>query len=196
MNLAIQSSMKGTIERLKEGLNYNLVIVSAPAGFGKTTLLSEWTRISQPQIRTAWVSLDDGDNDPTRFWAYVIAALQGIQPDVGTEVLAAFRSPQLPPAEAVLPALINELAAMPHSFALVLDDYHVIETETIHAGISFLIDHIPPKMHLVMAARADPDLPLARFRGRGVMLKVGPEDLRFTLDETAALMTPPTICLP
>jgi len=176
------------IERLQAGLSFNLALVSAPAGFGKTTILSEWARCSQPQIGVAWVSLDEGDNDPVRFWDYFIAALKTLQPAAGDNALALLHSPQPPPIEPVLMTLINDIAAIPSDFTVVLDDYHFIKSPHIHAGINFLLDHLPPRMHLVIATRADPPLPLAHFRGRGTVLEIGADDLRFTLDEAASLL--------
>jgi len=174
------------IERLNAGLHRKLTLISAPAGFGKTTLVSEWAAgCDQP---AAWLSLDEGDNDPTHFWAYFIAALQTVQADVGEAALMAFQSPQPPPMEAVLTALINELAAVPNPFVLVLDDYHVIEAQPIHSAFAFLLDHLPPQMHLVIATRADPSLPLARLRGRGQLAELREADLRFTTDEAAAFL--------
>lgn len=176
------------IERLQSGLSFNLVLVSAPAGFGKTTILGEWARCSQPQVGVAWVSLDEGDNDPVRFWDYFVAALKTLQPAIGDGALALVHSPQPPPIESVLMTLINDIAAIPGDFTVVLDDYHFIKTPYIHAGINFLLDHLPPRMHLVIATRADPPLPLAHFRGRGTMLEIGADDLRFTLDEAASFL--------
>jgi LuxR family maltose regulon positive regulatory protein len=176
------------IEQLQAGLSCNLMLVSAPAGFGKTTILSEWVRCSQPQIGAAWVSLDEGENDPVRFWDYFVAALKTLQTAIGDNFLALLHSPQPPPSESVLMTLINDIVAIPYDFIVVLDDYHFIKSQNIHAGIAFLLDHSPPRMHLVIATRADPPLPLAHFRGRGLMLEMGADDLRFTLDEAASLL--------
>ena len=176
------------IEKLKEGLSYNLVLISAPAGFGKTTLVSEWIRLSQPQIQAPWVSLDEADNDPVRFWDYFIAALKMHWPATNESTSAMLHSPQPYPSESILTALINDLTTVSDDFAVVLDDYHLIKNEAIHAGMTFLLEHMPPKMHLIIATRVDPELPLSRFRGRGTMLEIGADDLRFTLDETGALL--------
>jgi LuxR family maltose regulon positive regulatory protein len=187
------------IERLDEGLRlgHRLTLISAPAGFGKTTLLSEW--IAGHKRPVAWLSLDKGDNDPTRFWAYFIAALQTIEANIGTSALGVFQSPgvaqanefvatTLPPIESVLAALINEIATIPEPFALVLDDYHLIKAQSIHSALTFLLGHLPPQMHLVIATRSDPRLPIARLRGRGQLTELRLADLRFTLDETAAFL--------
>jgi len=174
------------IERLNEGLHRKLTLISAPAGFGKTTLLSEWAAGCGRPV--AWVSLDEGDNDPARFLAYSVGALQTIEASVGEGVLSAFQTPQPPPIETVLTALINEVAATPDPFALVLDDYHMIEAEAIHDALTFLLDHQPSQMHLVIATRADPPLSIARLRGRGQVTELRQTDLRFALDEAAEFL--------
>jgi LuxR family maltose regulon positive regulatory protein len=182
------------IEQLNAGLDGKLTLISAPAGFGKTTLLSEWAAGCGRPV--AWVSLDEGDNDPARFLAYSVGALQtlvlsqveGIEASVGEGVLSAFQTPQPSPMETVLTLLINEVAATPDPFALVLDDYHVIEAEAIHDALAFLLDHLPSQMHLVIATRADPPLPMARLRGRGQVTELRQTDLRFTLDEAAEFL--------
>ena len=182
------------IEQLNAGLHLGrkLTLISAPAGFGKTTLLSEWIASCErlePVVRFAWVSLDQGDNDLARFWAYFIAALQSIHADIGEAALAMFRSPKPPPVEAFLTGLINEItAAKLGPFVLVLDDYHLIKTQSIHDALAFLLDHLPPQMHLVVATRADPPLPIARLRGRGQLTELRLTDLRFTLDEATEFL--------
>jgi LuxR family transcriptional regulator, maltose regulon positive regulatory protein len=176
------------LQQLQAGLSCNLVLVSAPAGFGKTTLLGEWTRCQQPPVPVAWVSLDEGDNDPVRFWDYFIAALEILRPGVGEKSLAWLHSPQPLPVESVLMTLINDIATVPGDFILVLDDYQFIKAPPVHAGIAFLLDHLPSRMHLVIATRADPPLPLAHFRGRGTLLEIDADDLRFTLDEAVSLL--------
>jgi len=182
------------IERLNAGLHRKLTLISAPAGFGKTTLLSEWAAGCGRPV--AWVSLDKGDNAPTRFWAYFVAALQTVHESVGEAALAALESPRAPPLESVLTTLINEIAAVPdhpstssgRSFALVLDDYHLIEAQPVHDALAFLIDHLPPQMHLILCSRADPPLPLSRLRGRDQLGELRTADLRFTPDEAAAFL--------
>jgi LuxR family maltose regulon positive regulatory protein len=179
------------IERVNTGLYCKLTLISAPAGFGKTTLLSEWIHCRggvTPPLQVAWVSLDKGDNDPTRFWAYFIAALQTVQSDIGEAALAMLQSPQPPPIEPILTTLINEITESPAVFALVLDDYHLITTQPIHDALALLLDHLPPQMHLVIASRADPPLPIALLRGRGQLIELRQADLRFTLDEAAAFL--------
>jgi LuxR family maltose regulon positive regulatory protein len=142
------------IERLQGGLSYSLILISAPAGFGKTMLLSEWARQIKPQIHTAWVSLDKGDNDPVRFWDYFIAALQKIQPDCGEKILRLLHSPQTPFIGLILTALINELSSAVNDYFIVLDDYHLIESQQIHDGVTFLLEHIPSQMHLVRVLKS------------------------------------------
>jgi len=177
------------IERLDQGTERKLTLVSAPPGFGKSTLLAEWVAASQAKKRTpAWVSLDASDNDPAQFWVYFITALQKIQSELGQRALALLQSPQTPPIESVLTTLINEINAVEYDFALILDDYHVIDAQPIHDGIEFLLDHLPPQMHLIIASRSDPPLPLARLRGRGESTELRAADLRFTPDEAAAFL--------
>ncbi|MDQ5854492.1 MAG: LuxR family transcriptional regulator, partial [Chloroflexota bacterium] len=169
------------IDRLNAGLHRKLTLISAPAGFGKTTLASAWVAgCGRP---TAWLSLDEGDSDPTRFLTYLVAALQTIAPTIGKEVMAALQSPQPPPAEALLTALLNELATIPDDVVLVLDDYHVIDARPVDDALTFLLEHLPPQMHLVIATREDPQLPLARLRARGQMHELRAADLRFTVSE-------------
>ncbi|HAJ37921.1 MAG TPA: LuxR family transcriptional regulator [Chloroflexi bacterium] len=174
------------LARLHAGLHGRLTLVSAPAGFGKTTLVCAW--VAQCGRPVAWLSLDAGDNDPTRFLAYLTAALQRVAPELGVGVLAALRSPQPPPLEALLTALVNELAALPTPALLVLDDYHVIEAAPVGDALAFLIEHLPPSLHLAIATREDPPLPLARLRARGQLTEVRAADLRFTVDEAAAFL--------
>ena len=175
------------IERLDEGLHRKLTLISAPAGFGKTMLVSEW--LAAPKGRqerpVAWLSLDERDNDPTRFLAYLVAALQTIAPTMGDGVLAVLHSPQPPPTESILIALLNEITIIPDKFVLVLDDYHVIDAMAIDHALTFLLEHLPPAMHLVITTRADPPLPLARYRARGQLTELRATDLRFTESEAA-----------
>ena len=177
------------LQRLERGAAAKLTLVSAPAGFGKTTLLAEWLEAAPaggPAV--AWLSLDQRDNDPATFWTYLVAALQRALPDVGANASAILRSPRPPPVETLLPVLLNEVGAIPDDFLLVLDDYHLIDARPIHEGIAFLLDHLPPRMHLVITGRADPPLPLARLRGRGELTEVRAADLRFTPEEAAAFL--------
>lgn len=174
------------LERLNAGRNGRLTLVSAPAGFGKTTLISEW--VADRVAPVAWLSLDEGDNGPTRFLAYFIAALQTLSSKLGEGLLAAIQSPQPPPIESILITLLNEIATIPGSFILVLDDYHVIDVASVNAALTSLIEHQPPNMHLVIATREDPPLPLARYRARGQMAELRAADLRFTPTEAAEFL--------
>ncbi len=174
--------------RLNEKLNIMspLTVVAAPAGFGKTTALSEWIPTSHHCV--TWLSLDESDNDPTRFWIYVIAALQKLRADLGESALSLLQSPQTPPITSILTTLINEIASFPEDFSIVLDDYHLLKTQAIHEALTFLLDHLPPNMHIILTTRADPPLPLARLRARSQLSELRANDLRFTPDEAAVLL--------
>jgi LuxR family maltose regulon positive regulatory protein len=176
------------LERLEEGLGYDLVLVSAPAGFGKTTLVGEWAREERPQVHICWVSLDEGDRDPVRFFEYLILALQDFQPGIGEQVLTWLHSPQPPPARSVLTALMNDLVGLSEDLVIVLDDFQFVTSAEVHDAVSYLLEHLLPRLHLLLATRADPPLPLARLRGRGQLLEIGADDLRFTSEETAELV--------
>ena len=185
------------VGQLNEGLRagHRLTLLSASAGFGKTTLLSEWINqkaegeetlapvrsagvkneakatLHPPSLlphpsKVAWLSLDEGDNDPTRFLAYLITALQTILPKIGERLLVVLQSPQLPPPESILTTLLNEITTVSDNFILVLDDYHVVDSQPVDLALDFLVEHLPPQMHLVIASREDPPLPLARLRVR------------------------------
>jgi LuxR family maltose regulon positive regulatory protein len=180
------------IERLNAGLHRKLTLVSAPAGFGKTTLVSEWVAgCGRP---AAWLSLDEGDNDPTRFLAFLVAALQTIAANIGKGVLGVLQSPQPPPTESILTALLNEITAIPGDFVLVLDDYHVIDAKPVDVStfvdraLTFLLEHLPLQMHVVIATREDPNIPLARYRAGGQLTELRVTDLRFTPSEAAEFL--------
>ena len=176
-------------DRLNRGAESKLTLVSAPAGFGKTTLLADWLAAVAVDGRTVtWLSLDQSDNHPASFWTYLIAALQTAEPHIGASAISLLQSPQPPPIETVLATLLNELTRISHDVVLVLDDYHVIDARDIHDGMVFLLDHLPPRLHLVIASRADPALPLARLRARGELVEIRAEDLRFTPDEAATYL--------
>jgi LuxR family maltose regulon positive regulatory protein len=179
------------LEHLDEGLREGsrLILISAPAGFGKTTLVSEWH--SSPAGRPyplAWLSLDCDDNAPVRFLTYFIAALDSLHADVGREALTLIQSSPPAPSKAVLVTLINSLASLPTEFVLVLDDYHVIEARSIHQMLAFVLERMPPQMHLVIASRSDPPLPLAGLRARGQMVELRAADLAFTPDEETVFL--------
>ncbi|MBN8560120.1 MAG: hypothetical protein J0L70_06325 [Leptolyngbya sp. UWPOB_LEPTO1] len=175
------------IEQLNQGIDHPLILISAPAGFGKTTLLSEW----QPRthLKTSWLSLDPRDNDSTRFWTYTIAALQKTQPNLGASTLAMLHSMDHASAETFLIPLINEITDLTDELILILDDYHAIVDRSIHDGIAFLLDHLPPRLHLVIASRIDPPFPLARLRACNQLFEPRSTDLRFTQTEAASLLT-------
>ena len=157
------------IERLSRGSGSALTLVSAPAGFGKTTLLTEW--LAADGRPAGWLSLDPRDNDPATFWTYLVTALRTAVPQVGAAALALLETPRSP-TEDVLVTLLNDLSAAGDDVVLVLDDYHVIDARAVHDGMEFLLDHLPPQAHLVIAGRADPALPLARLRARGELVEV------------------------
>ncbi len=209
------------IRQLNEGLHRKLTLVSAPPGFGKTTLLSEWAHQKDegrnkndegsPQgadaksqndesrnihpssfnihpSKIAWVSLDEHDNDPVRFWTYVISSLDMVQPDIGADALALLQEPQAPPIEEILTALINSAAETEDKLALVLDDYHIIENKQIHQALTFLTEHLPPQIHVLITSRSDPPLPLNRLRVRNQLTELRDNDLRFTPAEAAIFL--------
>ena len=180
-------SRPGLIKHIQEGIQGPLTLVSAPAGFGKTTLLAQW--VAESGMPVAWLSLEPQDNEPLRFLSYVIAAMQQLDPDMGTTALSLLQSPLPVPPERVLVALTNELASREEGdFALVLDDYHVITAEPIHGSMIFLLEHLPPQMHLVLATRADPPLPVAHLRARGQLTEVRAAQLRFTAEEASTFL--------
>ena len=171
-------------ERLDEGARRELTVVSAPAGFGKTTLLTDWSQRSE--LPVAWVSLDERDDEPARFILYLISAIETIQEDFGKTTRAFLGSLESrDELEPVLTALSNEILEVPRDFVLVLDDYHSVRSETIHDALAFLLDHWPPPMHLVIAGRASPPLPLPTLRARGRLTELGAHELRFTHEEAA-----------
>src|SRR5215210_2091518 len=176
--------------KLEREAGRKLTLISAPAGFGKTTLLVEWLkgRVDSDQS-IAWLSLDEGDNDPVRFLSYLVAALRRtVGEEFGEGILAALRSPEPPRMEAVLGALINELADLPGEVGVVLDDYHVIDSESVHGVVSFLLERLPEGAHLVICGRVEPPLSLARLRARGQMTELHAADLRFTPEEAATFL--------
>jgi len=174
------------VERLNQGAQRKLTLVSAPAGSGKSTLVAEWVAASRRAA--AWISLDPGDNNPALFWTYVVTALRTARPDVGESALSWLSSARPPATEWILTSLINEITANDQHVALILDDYHVIDAEPIHRAVAFLLEHLPPRMHLVIATRSDPPLPLARLRGRRELTELRASDLRFTPEEAAAFL--------
>src|SRR5262245_50150978 len=199
------------LRQLDAALSNPLTLLSAAAGFGKTTLLSAWvasrsdelrvlndefsqaeqtqnSKLKTHNCRVAWLSLDERDNDSTRFWTYLIAALQKLHPDLGTHALAVLRTHRPLPSEAFLTILLNEIAALPEPVAVALDDYHLIHTQAIHQAVTFLIDHAPPQMHMLIAGRTDPPLPLARWRARSQLTEIRVADLHFTSEEVGLFL--------
>lgn len=172
----------GLIDRIRRGARSKLTLVSAPAGFGKTTLVAAYLAAGGDGRTAAWVSLDPSDNDPVSFWSHVIAALQTAVPALGAGLVAALQSGQVP-SRPLLVTLLNELHALPRDIDLVLDDYHAIERADLHEDVVFLVEHLPANTHLIISTRADPPLPLARFRVRGELVEIRAADLRFSTDE-------------
>lgn len=200
------------LDRLETGLSRKLILISAPAGFGKTALAAEWIAAAAPEgykasarserkplpaskpslsisgpasVQFAWVSLDEGDNDPARFWRYAITALRSFAPDLGKSALAALRTARQPSFDALLTTLINECAALPGRYALVLDDYHTITSPAVHETVTFLIDHLPENLHLVLITRGEPPLPIPRLRARDELVEIGAQELRFSPGEAS-----------
>lgn len=190
--LFLPSSRHNTIARprlselLNKGLNGKFTLISAPAGFGKTTLAAEWAANCGRPV--AWLSLDEQDSLPTRFLAYLTAALQKVEAGFGESVQAMLQSPQPPSTQAILTALINEIAALPAPFVLVLDDYHVVDSPAVDEALAFLLGHLPPQLHLAITTREDPQFPLARLRARGQLTELRAADLRFTAEEAAGFL--------
>jgi LuxR family maltose regulon positive regulatory protein len=178
------------LARLIAGLRGKLTLVSAPAGFGKTTLLSAWRATAVGSaMPLAWVSLDASDSDPLRFWSYVITALEMIQADSGAAALTLLQTSQPPPVEAILTPLLNGLSTLTTDAVLVLDDYQLVDSQPIQSAVAFLLDHLPPLLHLVIITRVDPPLPLTRLRARGQLTELRAADLRFTAEETGIFLT-------
>lgn len=178
------------VERLEAGLRGKLVLLSAPAGFGKTWLLSEWASHSQSPV--AWITLDKSDNDPARFLAYLVAALRKIDARLGEFISGALQGPQAPDSGSILTTLVNEISRKDADFVFILDDYHIIKANAVHSMVIYLLDHSSPGMHWVIATRSDPPLPLARLRAKGQLTELRLVDLRFSPDEANAFMNQAT----
>jgi LuxR family transcriptional regulator, maltose regulon positive regulatory protein len=172
---------------LQSGLQAKLCLVAAPAGSGKTTLLAQWRAVAGGG-RVAWVSLEESDNDPTRFWSYLVAALRTVEPEVGTVALEALGGPSVELERVVVPSLVNDLAAVGAPLVLILDDYHLITDAICHQTLGWFLDHLPAEVHVVLSTRLDPPLPLARMRARGELAELRVSELHFTHEETAELL--------
>ncbi|MBN8634391.1 MAG: AAA family ATPase [Anaerolineae bacterium] len=184
-NLVVRSRL---FARLDEGLRRKLTLISAPAGFGKTTLISAWVAACaqrEPRVAAAWLALEEDDHDVLRFLTYLIAAVQTCAPTVGAALLPLLQTQPPPPTEALLTALLNDLARLTAPIILILDDYHLADSQPVDAALTFLLEHLPPHLHLVITTREDPDLPLARLRARAELTELRAKDLRFTPEEAA-----------
>ena len=191
--LLIQSKLEAPVPRprvsrselleLCAGPPRKLTLIRAPAGWGKSTLLADWHALESETRPFAWVALDGDDNDPVRFWTYLITALRTLDPGAGAASLAMLRAPRIGVVDDVLPSLCNELTALPHQVVLVLDDYHLVSNPEIDEGLSFLLDHLPQTLQLVLSSRSEPALPLARLRARGELAEIDAQHLRFSDEE-------------
>ena len=162
------------VDQLNNGLHRKITIISAPAGFGKTTVVTNWLHSQEGDDASpfliGWLSLDEGDNDPVRFLTYLVSALNripGLETEIGGGVLQMAQAPQLPPPETILTAVINEIALVTDKIMLVLDDYHLIDSQQVHENLNFLIENLPPQLRLVIATREDPPIQISRLRPRG-----------------------------
>ena len=173
--------------RADGGAGTRLVLVAAPAGFGKTTLLVQWLA-AEPERRVAWLALDSGDADLRRFLTNLVAAIQTAEPEAGVEALALLEAGGTTPTDAVLVSLINDLDVVAGPMVVALDDYHVIDGADVHEAMTFLLDNLPAQVTLAMTTRADPPFPLSRLRARGELLEVRAADLRFTTDEAEVFL--------
>jgi LuxR family maltose regulon positive regulatory protein len=184
------------LARLDAALDVTLTLICAPAGWGKSSLLAAWladgswqAAASSPVPRVGWLALDEGDNDPSIFLRYLVAACQVMSSTAGEAALAMLRQPQPPGPETVLRALLNDMAMLPQVSVLVLDDYHLLTTPAVHASMRWLLEHLPPTLHLILATRADPPLPLHQLRARGQLLELRADELRFSETEAAHFLT-------
>src|SRR4051794_8313597 len=194
----IQSKLEAPVPRrrvsrrellaLCTGSPRKLTLIRAPAGWGKSTLLADWHALESETRPFAWVALDGDDNDAVRFWTYLIQALRTVDPSPGDVSLPMLRAPRVSVVGDVLPALCNELAALPVQVVLVLDDYHLITNPEIDEGVSFLLEHLPRSLELVLSSRSEPALPLARLRARGELAEIDAQQLRFSEEEAGAFL--------
>jgi LuxR family transcriptional regulator, maltose regulon positive regulatory protein len=177
------------LQLLDENGTRRLCVVVAPAGWGKTTLLAEWTRVTADRRSVAWLTLDETDDEPRQFWTYVITALRSSAPELGESALAALHVPGIDPLDVALPALLNDLYVSEARHVLILDDYHVLTDIRIHEAVEYLLGYLPPSLRLVISSRSDPPLPLARMRARGELTEIRAADLRFSAAEAAGLVS-------
>lgn len=175
-------------ERLDAVLDRALTLVSAPVGFGKTSLVGEWLARSAKSVPAAWLSVGEEDNDLAGFLTYLVAALHGAHEGVGSAALAMLRSPQPPPTRAILTSLLNDLSSLPGDLVLVLDDYHLIEAQAVHDAVAFLLGNLPQQVHLIMVTRSDPPLPLSRLRARDQLVEIRSPELLFTVEEAETFL--------
>ncbi len=175
-------------EQLNAGLSRALTLISAPVGFGKTTLLGEWLAGAAQAIPAAWLSLDEDDNDPVRFLSYIVAALHGVEESVGSVAMTMLRSPLPAPTRAGLTSILNDLTTVPGDLILVLDDYQAIGSPAVHDAVAFLLGNLPPQLHLAITTRSDPPLPLSRLRARNQLVEIRGPELLFTLEEAETFL--------
>src|SRR5262245_10767683 len=179
---------RALLAALRAGRARRLTLVAAPPGFGKSTLLAEWAA-AQPEPAVAWLSLDENDNDPARFFTGVAAALRRVEPGLGERALAALRTPGAALVAVVLPLFLNDLAGRERELVLVVEDYHLISSQEVHQAVAYLVEQSPPALRIVLSTRADPPLPLGRLRARGELAELRADDLRFTDEEADAFLT-------
>jgi len=175
----------GLFERLNDGLNRKLILISAPAGFGKTTIISDW--IHNRRIPTAWFSLDKGDNDPAVFFSYTISGIQNIRKEFGQSALELLKSPKEPNSESITSLLINDILSINQDFLLVFDDFHLISNNEIFVVVTYLLEHIPENIHIVISSRSDPNLPIAKLRSQDQLVELRSDDLSFSANDISIL---------
>ena len=192
--LAVPTAPPSTVDRprledrLGEVGRARFTAVVAPSGWGKSTMLATWASRPERRGTTGWLSLDEADNEPIRFWTYALSALDKVAPDLTRDSLAVLRAPGIDPVGLALSLLLNALAASEDEYVLVLDDYHLVTNPLVHGSVEFLLSYLPTSLHLVVAGRVDPPLPLARMRARGELLEIRAEELSCTEDEAAAIL--------